>query len=204
MSKNKNILTVSKHVAAVILLSVLGIFLLNQWLNIYTRHGEKVEVPSLTGMRIDKAISILEEQNFKYLIIDSVYRDKLKKMDVAEQDPQAGSWVKKERTIYLTINALDKPTVQVPRLVNKSFSLASALLKNSGLQLGRVEYKKTILGDGLVVGQFYRGDSIQPYALVEKGAKIDLVVSIKPEEGDEFDEFGNLIIRDFSEGYDNE
>jgi beta-lactam-binding protein with PASTA domain len=199
MPKNKNIISLLKHIGAVILLSFLGIWLLNMWLHFYTRHDEKIEVPSLTGMRIDKAISILEEQKFRYLIIDSVYRDKLKKMDVAEQDPQAGSWVKRERTIYLTINALDKPTVQVPRLVNKSFSLACALLKNAGLNLGKVDYKKTILGDGLVVGQFFRGDSIQPYALVEKGAKIDLIVSIKPEEGDEFDENGNIIIREFND-----
>jgi len=181
------------NIVGVIVALLLIIWGLNTWMHSYTRHGETIEVPDITKVRLDKAIEMLEEGGFRYEVIDSVYRDNFNKMDIVEQDPIGGSFVKKGRRIYLIVNALDKPKVQMPRLTNKSLSLAKVLLKNSGLNLGRIENKKTTLGDGLVLAQMLNGDTIKPYTLVVKGATIDLIVSIKPDESDQFDEFGNLI-----------
>jgi beta-lactam-binding protein with PASTA domain len=179
--------------ALVIVVIIVAIFIVNRWMHKFTRHGQSIEVPSVIGVRIDKAIDVLEEGNFRYEIIDSVYRDNLKKMDVAEQDPAAGSFVKKGRKVYLIVNSLDKPKVQVPRLQNKSINLAKVLLKNAGLKLGNVTTKKTTLGDGLVLAQFYRGDTLSPYSWIEKGAKIDLLISVKPGENDIMNEYGEYI-----------
>ncbi|MCO6496009.1 MAG: PASTA domain-containing protein [Bacteroidetes bacterium] len=167
---------------------------LQKWMYDFTHHGEAVEVPNLVGVRMDKAIAMLEEGKFRYEIIDSVYRDSMKKMDIVEQDPSGGSFVKKGRKVYLIVNSLDKPKVQVPKLINKSLNLATALLRNSGLRVGNIETKKTLLGDNLVLAQLYHGDTIKPYTMVYKGTAIDLIVSIKPDEGDQFDENGNYIL----------
>lgn len=183
----------------VVIVFLLIIWGLNSWMHSYTKHGETIEVPDITKVRLDKAIEILEEGGFRYEVIDSVYRDNFKKMDIVEQDPIGGSFVKKGRRIYLIVNALDKPKVPMPRLTNKSLSLAKVLLKNSGLRLGNIENKKTTLGDGLVLAQMRNGDTIRPYSLVVKGTAIDLIVSIKTDPTDVFDEFGNLIEPTLSE-----
>jgi beta-lactam-binding protein with PASTA domain len=188
--------------AAIILLLLLSIWIVNKWMHSFTRHGEEVTVPDITKIRIDKAMELLEENGFRYEITDSVYRDGYKKMDVVEQDPMPGSVVKNGRKIYLVINALDKPSVQVPRLQNKSFSLAKALLKNAGLNLGKVESKKTNLGDGLVLAQMFKGDTIAPYSLVEKGAKIDLIISVKPNPDDILLENGEYQSPDYGDLFD--
>lgn len=163
------------------------------WMKKYTRFGEALEVPDVYGMRIDKAIVLLESEKFLVEVIDSVYRPDLEKMDVADQDPKPGSMVKSGRKIYLTINSLDKPKVNAPRLKNVSFNLAKALIKNAGLRLGQVTTYKTTLGDGLVLEQFYRGDTLYPNTLIEKGAYIDLLISINPQPGDSLDSRGFYV-----------
>src|SRR5579862_9434950 len=68
-------------------------------LNFYTRHGEGIPVPKLTGMPIDKALNILKEQGFG-VSIDSVYVQDQPSGTVVEQDPDAGTSVKVNRVIY--------------------------------------------------------------------------------------------------------
>jgi eukaryotic-like serine/threonine-protein kinase len=181
------------HFALVLVSTIIAIWLLNKWMHSYTKHGEEVMVPKIREMRLDKAVAILEEQGFRYLVIDSVYKDNLKKMDIAEQDPAPGSLVKKGRTIYLIINSLGKPKVPMPKLVNVSISLAKVLIKNSGLKLGQIETKKTLMGDGLVLQQFIRGDTIPVGKMVEKGSTVNLLVSIKPTELDSIGVDGSVI-----------
>jgi beta-lactam-binding protein with PASTA domain len=181
------------HFALVLISIIVGIWLLNKWMHTYTRHGEEVMVPKIREMRLDKAVAILEEQGFRYLVIDSVYKDHLKKMDIAEQDPAPGSLVKKGRTIYLIINSLGKPKVPMPKLVNVSVSLAKVLIKNSGLKLGQIETKKTLMGDGLVLQQFIKGDTIPVGKMVEKGSTVNLLVSIKPTESDSIGADGSVF-----------
>lgn len=180
----KDIKKIIFHFALVLVATIIAIWLLNNWMHKYTRHGEEVMVPKIREMRLDKAVAILEEQGFRYLVIDSVYKDNLNKMDIAEQDPAPGSLVKKGRTIYLIINSLGKPKVPMPKLVNVSISLAKVLIKNSGLKLGQIETKETLMGDGLVLQQYIKGDSIPVGKMVEKGSTVNLLVSIKPTELD--------------------
>src|SRR4051794_4474762 len=71
-------------------------------LNIYTRHGSGIPVPQLKGLSIEKAMNILKEQGFEYKI-DSVYVLDHPPGSVIEQDPDPGTYVKENRTIYLNI-----------------------------------------------------------------------------------------------------
>lgn len=163
---------------------------LTAWLKSYTKHGEMVPVPEVTLMRVDKSIEILESLGFRYEIVDSVYAEEAQPMDVIDQNPTTGSMVKRGRKVYLTINALGKPQVQAPRLQNRSLRLAKVLIQNSGLSVGTIITKKTDLGDGLVLAPMYRGDTLKPYTMLDKGTAIDLIVSIKPEFGDILNEQG--------------
>jgi beta-lactam-binding protein with PASTA domain len=164
-----------------IALAILG-FLVLLWLvflglKFYTRHNVATEVPNIKGQLLETAAQKLEDADLRYEIYDSVYSDKFKKNAVTEQDPPAGSKVKPNRIIYLSINALGKPKVKVPKLVDQSFSLAKALLKSLGLTLGNVEYRPDAIGDNLVIAQMHNNQPVPPGKLLEKGSVIDLVVA---------------------------
>jgi beta-lactam-binding protein with PASTA domain len=66
-------------------------------LDVYTRHGESVEVPDLSGMYVEEAELILKDCNLTYEIIDSVYIRNMKGGEIAEQSPAVGTLVKKNR-----------------------------------------------------------------------------------------------------------
>jgi beta-lactam-binding protein with PASTA domain len=174
-----------KHVV-IIGVSFVAIVLITFYaLDAYTGdESDNVLVPDIVGVRIDKAKDSLQLADLEYLIIDSVYSERFRKMTVTEQDPAAGSSVKKGRKIYLIINSLSKPMVKMPKLVNSSFNLAKVLLKNNGLKLGEVTEKTSDLGEGFVLKQFYKSDTIAPNTMIEKGARIDLWVSKKTSDLD--------------------
>lgn len=145
----------------------------------YTRHGERIKVPQITGMPAENAEQVLDEAGLELIILDSVYNEDLKPNTVVEQDPKADSDVKPGRKIYITINTGIKPKVKMPRLINGSSNLAVVLLQNSGLKLGRVDSVKSTFGDGLVIRQKFRGGDIAPNTMLDKGSIIDIVVSKK-------------------------
>ncbi|HEY1045511.1 MAG TPA: PASTA domain-containing protein [Bacteroidia bacterium] len=145
----------------------------------YTRHGESVKVPKVIGMPAENAFSLLDDNDLEMVIIDSVYREDMKPMTIIDQDPKENMKVKPGRKIYVTVNSGLKPKVKMPQLVNGSSNLAKVLLQSAGLKLGRVEHTQSSLGSGLVLKQLYKGRSIAPNTLLEKGSIIDIVVSEK-------------------------
>jgi beta-lactam-binding protein with PASTA domain len=157
-------------------------FLLFVWLtfgfmNWYTNHGENIDVPNLKGVSVNTAMSQLEEKGLRWEIIDSVYSEDFKKNAITEHDPGGGSKVKSNRIIYLTVNALGKPKIKMPKLVDQSFTLAKALLKTMGLELGTVMYTYDEIGHNLVMEQKMGGIEVPPGKLILKGSTIDLVVA---------------------------
>lgn len=145
----------------------------------YTRHGESVKVPKVLGMPAENAFSLLDDNDLEMVIIDSVYSEGMKPMTIIDQDPKENMKVKPGRKIYVTVNSGLKPKVKMPQLVNGSSNLAKVLLQSAGLKLGRVEHTQSSLGSGLVLKQLYKGRSIAPNTLLEKGSIIDIVVSEK-------------------------
>lgn len=158
------------------------VLLLFLWLGFYTRHGVQVEVPNIKGMTLEKASAALEERDLRFEISDTVYEERLKPNAVVEQNPVAGSGVKPGRIVYLKVNASGKPMVNMPNLVDKSFTLSKALLKNYGLQLGEVTYKYNEYSHNLVIQQFYDGDSIAQNRRIERGSVIDLWVTTNKKQ----------------------
>ena len=59
---------------------------------------------------------------------------------VVEQTPSAGEKVKKNRTIFFTINAYAAEQVQMPNLVDYSLRNAKVILESYGLELGDLIY----------------------------------------------------------------
>ncbi len=162
---------------ALIVLVVIG-FIANITLSYVTRHGEEMKVPDLKGVTLKKAIEIIEQNELKYQIRDSVFMDNMPRMSIVEQSPLADEKVKRGRIIYLTVNALEVPQVmlKIEQLKGSSREV-KMYLEGMGMLLGRrIERKGTY--DDVVLEAIYRGRKISEDIELPKGSKIDLVVEV--------------------------
>ena len=140
-----------------------------------TNHGETITVPNIEGMQMEQLEEFLLTRNLRYEVNDSSYTEKYPPLTVLKQYPPAGSQVKENRAIYISINRIDPPTVPLPNLLEGSLVNAEAQLKSNELKRGRIH---------LVRGTFmhtveemrYKGEKIEPGTRIPKGSVIDLVV----------------------------
>jgi len=168
----------SKYFWANLLVAIL-VFLLLGWLSlkalaVYTRHGKYIEVPDLSGLSFDQAKEELEKRDLRFHIMDSSYVEEKQPHEVLFHTPAAGEKVKKNRTIYLSINMTTAPRIKMPKLVDNSLKNAQNILRLKGLKYGG----KTIrpFKFDYVVGQLYNGKPIETGEEVPQGAKIFLIV----------------------------
>lgn len=166
--------TFRKNLIIAIVSGVVFLLLLFYSLRFYTRHGESIEVPTLKGINIENAIEKLEAQGFRYQV-DSVYQADKQPGLVIEQDPDPGTKVKLNRTLYLTIITKNAPEVQLPNLTEMALLEAVSTLNNYGLKLGDTIYIPDIARDR-VLDVKYAGQKINAGQPIPKGSKIDLVL----------------------------
>ena len=77
---------------------------------------------TLTGKSISVAEIELKENNLVMQIQDSAnFNPNYPKFSVIEQDPPAGTKVKEDRKIYITLNPSGYRKVRVPNLIRKYF-----------------------------------------------------------------------------------
>lgn len=160
---------------AAILLVALCVTYFYVYLPYKTNHGETITVPNVEGLPLSKVVSFLDEHDLRYEINDSSYSEDYPPLTVLKQFPAAGSKVKENRKIYVSVNRVTPPTVPVPPLADRSLINAEALLKSNELKRGRIEY---IRGPflGLVREAKINGKTVVPGVKVPKGTVIDLVV----------------------------
>jgi beta-lactam-binding protein with PASTA domain len=159
---------------AIALIFLLG-FLFFQSLGWLTHHGESLRVPSVTGKTTDSAVDLLESQGFDVIITDSLYNDSLPLNTVKKQLPDPGATVKVNRTVFLNVNPVTLPMVEMPNLDGLSFRFAVDKLTKNHLQLGDTSYKPNFM-KGSVLEQQYNGKKIAFGSKIRWGSKIDLVL----------------------------
>jgi beta-lactam-binding protein with PASTA domain len=143
-------------------------------LGYYTRHGSGIPVPALLGTNVDRATALLDQQGFHYQI-DSVYVADKAPGTVVQQDPDAGTNVKENRTIYLTVVKMVAPDVALPDLTQDTYRTAIANITNYGLKIGDTTYTHDIARDRVLEVKF-AGQILKPGSKIPKGSKIDLVL----------------------------
>lgn len=164
-----------QNIAGIILLILVLFFVLNWWLKSYTLHGDHITVPDFSGTDYLQAQILAKEHSLKLVINDTIYSELVRPGQIADHTPKAGKKVKPNRTIYLSINATGPIMVKMPKAYDVSIRQARNILSQSGLQIGRIEYKPDI-ADGYVFEQHYKNSRIEPGTLIPRGSKISLVV----------------------------
>ena len=145
------------------------------YLDYFTHHGQEISVPDLTGMNKSDLEEFLSAKSLHFVILDSVYVGDRDKGIVVAQNPEAFSKVKEGRTIYLTVNALNPPRVNLPLVIDKSLRQAISILENSGLVVGELQYVPDQCTN-CVLGQKIKGFDQKNDTVVPKGTLVDLIV----------------------------
>lgn len=140
-----------------------------------TNHGESITVPNVEGMNISELEKFLVDRDLRYEINDSSYSSEYPARTILKQYPHAGTKVKENRCVYLSINSVTPPTVPIPNLIDGSLINAEAVLKGYELKRGSITY---VPGPFLsVVKEMHvNGIKVEPGTRVQKGSKIDLIV----------------------------
>jgi beta-lactam-binding protein with PASTA domain len=168
--------TFLKQMALAIVALIVLCFIILKWLKVSTNHGDFETVPNLTGKSISVAQIELEENNLVMQIQDSAnFNPKYPKFSVIEQEPLAGSKVKENRKIYLTLNPSGYRKILIPDLKERTFRQAKPTLEALGFRVGKLTYENNI-GKDLVLRMLYKGKTIKPGDMLQKTSVIDLVL----------------------------
>ncbi|WP_136479932.1 PASTA domain-containing protein [Cognatitamlana onchidii] len=168
----------SKSFLKQIVLAVVAVFVLCfvllKWLNTSTNHGDFETVPDLKGKSIDVAQVALEDNNLVMKIQDSAnYNPDYPKFSVIEQEPIAGSKVKENRKIYITLNPSGYRKMNIPEgLIDKTFRQVKPTLEALGFKIGKTTYVNNI-GKDIVLKLTHKGKALKPGDKLEKTSVID-------------------------------
>ncbi|MGB9747757.1 MAG: PASTA domain-containing protein [Bacteroidales bacterium] len=145
------------------------------WLRIYTRHNESIAVPDFTGHTLAECEQMAALRKIRVTVTDSVYMNNMPRGTMVSQNPPAGFRVKRNRSVFLVMNALTPEKVKMPNVVGFSLRQARAILESQGLATGRLIYIPDI-AQNEVLRQQFAGREIPENTLIEKGSRIDLVL----------------------------
>ncbi len=158
----------------------IGLFLMIAtliWLRVFTHHGQALTVPDLTGLTLEEVEVVTKAKKIRYNVTDSVFFRELPKGTVVKQNPIQGMKVKANRTIYLSMNAINPERIVMPTVTGVSLRQARAILETYGLYLGKISYKPDIAVNN-VLQQMINDTVIQSGSMVIKGSSIDLVLGL--------------------------
>ena len=140
-----------------------------------TGNGETEKVPAVIGLDVAAAEKNLTALGFDVELQDSIYVDTLARNAVLRQTPEADEVVKKGRTVYLTINRVIAPQVDMPNLVGFSIKSAETYLKVLGLRLGSIQMVPD-QNKNVVIDQLVNGQPIAPGSKIPSGTLIHFLV----------------------------
>lgn len=163
------------NILAVGALTLLLLFLFLKMLGWLTQHGEHLTVPNVLGKKTEEAITMLEKQGFEVRIQDSIFTDTAARGIVLKQLPDPAATVKINRTVFLTVNRVLPPMIDMPKLEGQTLSFAMDMLKRNHLKLGDTIYKPDFMM-GSVLEQQYNGRRIPEKTKIRWGSKITLII----------------------------
>jgi len=164
------------QVAIALTIVVVFAFLLIQFLDFRTNHGQEIKVPDLSKMKLEIAEEKLNELDLEVFLLDTVeFNADFPPFTILEQDPKAGSLVKDGRKIYVKLNAGEFTNITIPEFKDKTFRQISATIKSLTLKEGKITYKPHIAKD-IVLQIYQNGRRLRAGDKVKKNSTLDFVL----------------------------
>ncbi|MBD5230267.1 MAG: PASTA domain-containing protein [Bacteroidales bacterium] len=196
MSSNKNgfVRFWHKHPVLMNFLSIAALGVLILWLvgvvflNVWTRHGDEVQMPRVLGLNVSDATRILEDAEFS-VALDSVYNNEYSPGTVIKQVPRDNSMVKRGGQAYLLYVSYSAKKAKVPEFVDGPLSSAMVNFKSRGFENLEVREVSSDHND-LVLGATYNGLELRPGMEIPVNAHIVITVAVRyevPVESDDAD-----------------
>lgn len=138
----------------------------------YTRQDSGQYLVDVKGKRLNKAIEMIEAEDFKAIVSDTLYTNEVEEGIVMDQYPKPNMKVKAGRTVRLTISTSEK-LVPIPNLIGQSLRSAKISLQQIGLLIDTVyteynpEYPK-----GTIAWQYPKANDT-----MKKGLGLQITVS---------------------------
>ena len=158
------------------------------FIDVFTSHGQQVQVPDVRNMPLEKAIDILEDAGLRWEISDSTtFYENYKPGTVIDQDPKAKSYIKKIRIIYLSVNAMHAPIIKIPKLIELPGRQGMATLRALGFKHVTMDSIESQFA-GMILEVTVDGHKVAPGAPVSVNSQIKItvgdgsIVDINPEE----------------------
>lgn len=118
---------------------------------------------------------VLQAIDLRYEVVDSANFDpQYPRFSIIEQNPPAGSKVKKNRKIYVTVNPSGYKKVTVPDIIQVTRRNATSMLRAVGLDVDKVTYIDE-LGKDMVYRIRFEGKYIKPGDKLARTSSIELV-----------------------------
>ncbi|AVH57650.1 MULTISPECIES: Stk1 family PASTA domain-containing Ser/Thr kinase [Streptomyces] len=173
--KNNNTSTVLLVVAGVLVL--IGAILIGKWA--FGGDGvsnDTFKAPNFVSQTLEDAKNMAENRDLK-LTTEKKPCEKEPKGNVCEQDPAAGTSVKKGDTINLVVST-GAPKVAVPNVIDEDVDSATAKLEADKYQFEvKTKPKESSVAPGTVLEQ-----SLDPGTEVEKGSTITLTIAKEKQQ----------------------
>lgn len=151
-------------------------FLVIQFLDFRTNHGQEIKVPDLSKMKLEIAEEKLNELDLEVFLLDTVeFNADFPPFTILEQDPKAGSLVKDGRKVYVKLNAGEFTDIMIPEFKDKTFRQISATIKSLTLKEGKITYKPHIAKD-IVLQIYQNGRRLRAGDKVKKNSTLDFVL----------------------------
>lgn len=172
---------IALNLVAMIVVAFLLLFVILEGLDIYTRHGEAVEVPDVKNLTLGDGVKRLDKEGLEGIVFDSTYVKNKPAGIILDLNPSAGQKVKKGRTIFITVNTNNIPMTTPPDVAdNSSERQARALILATGFKLTDNEL---VIGErDWVYGLKYNGRELKLGDKVPTGATLTLMVGSGEKE----------------------
>lgn len=139
--------------------------------------GSSFVLPNIEGKEMFEAFNLLEKEGMNFSVQSHYFQD-YPLGTVISQEPKGGIKVKRGRTVYLVINAIESSSAVMPDIVGKSYNEAVNIISNEVLtKLTNI----TILTNVETYNSKYRENAVVsqlPYAKETLSASSDIILTI--------------------------
>lgn len=153
----------ARQVLVALGLATLSLILVSLALRMYTRHGQKIELADLKGKHIEEAREEVQKNRFELIVNDSIFVVGKPGGIILDQTPKPGSFVKKDRKIYITVtkeNADKISVASLPTLYGNAFDQKKKELKYREINAEILSYTYDAAEPNHILEVWYNNEKI--------------------------------------------